>query len=177
MGDAKCERCGRANVGHAAPVGEHCYVTYEAAGSSGVNESTRGECEKIARVRAPLDAQIATLTRERDAAQTERDAAIAERDRANVEAGRRLDEAHAAVDAAIAEAAGLRARLDEAVTRRPKSEWHEDIGPVLWWNDPISEPPYCGTPLTDDFPDYMKHWTPLLVPVERSSREGAEAKA
>ncbi len=89
MGE-KCERCGRANVGHAAPVGEHCYVAYEAAGSSGVNESTRGECEKIARVRAPLDAQIATLTRERDAA--------------------------------IAEAAGLRARLEDAEARWRSAE-------------------------------------------------------
>lgn len=79
--------------------------------------------------------------------------------------------------AAEAEAAGLRARLDAATTRRPESEWHEDIGPVLWWNDPISEPAYCGTPLDDDFPDYMTRWTPLLVPAERSSREGAEAKA
>lgn len=28
----------------------------------------------------------------------------------------------------------------------PESEWHEDIGDVLWWRLPISEPPYCGGP-------------------------------
>jgi hypothetical protein len=30
---------------------------------------------------------------------------------------------------------------------RRASEWHEDIGNVLWWELPISEPPYVGTPL------------------------------
>ena len=30
---------------------------------------------------------------------------------------------------------------------RPLSEWHEDIGPVLWWRFPVVEPPYVGTPL------------------------------
>jgi hypothetical protein len=30
---------------------------------------------------------------------------------------------------------------------RPKHEWHEDMGPVLWWKFPISEAPYVGTPL------------------------------
>ena len=29
----------------------------------------------------------------------------------------------------------------------PASEWHEDLGPVLWWTFPIEEPPYVGTPL------------------------------
>jgi hypothetical protein len=30
---------------------------------------------------------------------------------------------------------------------RPLSEWHEDMGPKLWWRFPIEEPPYCGSPL------------------------------
>lgn len=30
---------------------------------------------------------------------------------------------------------------------RPFAEWHEDHGNVLWWRLPVSEPPYCGTPL------------------------------
>jgi len=30
---------------------------------------------------------------------------------------------------------------------RPLSEWHEDVGPVLWWKFPLDEPPYCGSPL------------------------------
>jgi hypothetical protein len=30
---------------------------------------------------------------------------------------------------------------------RPFCDWREDHGNVLWWRIPISEPPYCGTPL------------------------------
>lgn len=29
---------------------------------------------------------------------------------------------------------------------RPIAEYHEDMGPVLWWTFPIEEPPYVGTP-------------------------------
>jgi hypothetical protein len=29
---------------------------------------------------------------------------------------------------------------------RPISEYHEDMGAVLWWKFPIEEPPYVGTP-------------------------------
>jgi hypothetical protein len=28
----------------------------------------------------------------------------------------------------------------------PLSDWHEALGPVLWWRFPITEPPYVGTP-------------------------------
>ena len=61
-----------------------------------------------------------------------------------------------------------------AITPRPLAEWHEDIGPVLWWRFPIEEPPYVGTPLDDDFPaigtatggweHHATHWTKLLIP-------------
>lgn len=53
-----------------------------------------------------------------------------------------------------------------AITPRPLAEWHEDDGPVLWWRFPIEEPPYVGTPLDDDWPVCMKHWTRFLVPEE-----------
>jgi hypothetical protein len=72
----------------------------------------------------------------------------------------------------------------------PLSEWHEDIGTVLWWEFPLSvkgEPPYVGTPLdlgreivvettistysgqetkshrfyVGGWPGYHTHWTPL----------------
>ncbi len=43
-------------------------------------------------------------------------------------------------------------------------EWHEDYGDVLWWTFPIEEPPYCGSPLDSDWPDYHTHWTPIVVP-------------
>ncbi len=47
---------------------------------------------------------------------------------------------------------------------RERDEWHEDHGDVLWWRLPVDEPPYAGTPLDDDFPEYMTHWTLLPEP-------------
>ena len=44
--------------------------------------------------------------------------------------------------------------------------WDEDTGDVLWWNFPVEEPPYCGTPLDDDFPKYKTHFTELHIPDE-----------
>lgn len=51
---------------------------------------------------------------------------------------------------------------------RPLDDWHEDIGPVLWWFFPVSEAPWVGTPNDDDFlHDYYTHWTPLpALPVQ-----------
>jgi hypothetical protein len=46
----------------------------------------------------------------------------------------------------------------------PLEQWHEDLGPALWWKFPIEEPPYCGTPLDDDWPGYHTHWTPVALP-------------
>lgn len=45
-------------------------------------------------------------------------------------------------------------------------KWHEDIGPVLWWNFPVEEPPYCGTPLDEHFPKYKTHFTTIDMPNE-----------
>lgn len=73
------------------------------------------------------------------------------------------------------------------IKARPRIEWHEDIGPVLWWKFPIAEPPYVGTPLdlgqsvevtvrcygaadkmmrvnVGGWPDYHTHWTPIEIP-------------
>lgn len=36
--------------------------------------------------------------------------------------------------------------LDAIFKARPISEYHEDMGPVLWWTFPIEEPPYVGSP-------------------------------
>ena len=52
---------------------------------------------------------------------------------------------------------------------RSLSDWHEDIGNVLWWMLPVCEPPYCGTPLDDDWPyedDERPVWTELLLPID-----------
>ena len=59
-------------------------------------------------------------------------------------------------------------QLDEPtkVIAHLAEKWHEDIGPVLWWDFPVEEPPYCGTPLDDDFPKYKTHFTELHIPDE-----------
>lgn len=70
------------------------------------------------------------------------------------------------------------------VCANPLADWHEDIGPVLWWCFPVTEPPYVGTPLdlgqtievtlntyasgdqkmrhlVGGWPGYHTHWTPI----------------
>lgn len=44
--------------------------------------------------------------------------------------------------------------------------WDEDTGDVLWWNFPVEEPPYCGTPLDEHFPEYKTHFTTIDMPNE-----------
>ena len=63
---------------------------------------------------------------------------------------------------------GIVNQLDEPtkVIAQLSEKWHEDIGPVLWWDFPVEEPPYCGTPLDDDFPKYKTHFTELHIPDE-----------
>ncbi|WP_418026238.1 Lar family restriction alleviation protein [Paenibacillus sp. JJ1722] len=58
-----------------------------------------------------------------------------------------------------------------AETARPLDEWGEDYGDVLWWKFPIVEPPYCGTPLDADWPDYHTHWTPITIPILREEQQ------
>ena len=74
---------------------------------------------------------------------------------------------------------------------RPLSEWHEDIGDVLWWKFPIDEPPYVGSPLdlgipaevhmpngivarfnVSGWPGYHTHWTPLVFPEAPGTESG-----
>lgn len=59
---------------------------------------------------------------------------------------------------------------------KPIEDWHEDDGPVLWWELPIQEPPYCGTPLDLDWPNFHTHWTPLIVPIEKLEDSHSEFK-
>ncbi len=47
---------------------------------------------------------------------------------------------------------------------RPFHEWQESDGEVLWWRFPVVEAPYVGSPLHDDFPETVTHWTRLVVP-------------
>lgn len=59
-------------------------------------------------------------------------------------------------------------QLDEPqkVKARLAKHWDEDLGDCLWWDFPVEEPPYCGTPLDDDFPKYKTHFTELHIPDE-----------
>lgn len=54
------------------------------------------------------------------------------------------------------------AKLEDLRRLRRADDYHEDHGVVLWWHVPICEPPYCGTPLDDDFdPLWFTHWSPV----------------
>jgi hypothetical protein len=55
--------------------------------------------------------------------------------------------------------------LEDTLEPHPIDEWHEDIGPCLWWCFPIEEEPYCGSPLDEYFPDYVTHFTRLSLPI------------
>lgn len=63
--------------------------------------------------------------------------------------------------------------VDEA---RPRSEYHEDMGPVVWWAFPVNEPSWIGTPNDDDWPGYHTHWTPHpRVPVPAAALNQGKA--
>lgn len=47
---------------------------------------------------------------------------------------------------------------------RPREEWCEEDGSVLWWKFPVVEPPYLGSTTDEDFPDYVTHWTRIPIP-------------
>lgn len=71
-------------------------------------------------------------------------------------------------------AVGMLGVYEQANTLRAIEEWHEDDGNCLWWNLPINEPPYCGTPLDENFPEYKTHYTEVILPIiEGSSDEKA----
>lgn len=67
---------------------------------------------------------------------------------------------HRLLHDAIAEIEKLRA----VYVARPADEWHEDMGPVLWWTDPIDEPPHVGGQ------------TDLGYPIEVHTNRGVVAK-
>jgi len=54
---------------------------------------------------------------------------------------------------------------------RPRAEWHEDMGPVLWWKFPVDEAPYVGGENDDEFLDYATHFTPM-VPLPKEPSHG-----
>lgn len=48
----------------------------------------------------------------------------------------------------------------------PLEDWHEDDGPVMWWELPLDEPPWVGTPLDSDWPGHHTHWSKIIIPAE-----------
>jgi len=145
---------------------------YEAAGRwSEPTPGSRLDCEiaagKLRGHIAVLDARAERAERERDRlhAQLHRiesntdiesdrlcpvdDKLIAER-AANIELVRELKEAKSA--------------LEDLRTLRTREAYHEDYGDVLWWTLPVCEPPYVGSTLDENFPDYVTHWTPIVEP-------------
>lgn len=83
-----------------------------------------------------------------------------------VRAARAADERYEYLCKTLAERNDAVLGLSDLKTPRTLDEWHDDIGPVLWWKLPVDEPPYAGTPLDEDWPDYHTHWTPIPVPDE-----------
>jgi hypothetical protein len=83
-------------------------------------------------------------------------------------------------------------------TARPIDEYHDDMGPVLWWKFPITEEPYVGSPgdtgyvveaetvlssftqirknvqriMVGGWPGYHTHWTPIVIPSEPQAKTG-----
>lgn len=115
----------------------------------------------IGHIQAEVDARFFDGAREDVlwliAAVRERDTEIA---RLKSEHDRRVTELLAANNAEVERRrdAELAARK---VLARPKEDWHEDFGDVLWWKFPVEESPYVGNPLCSDWPGYHTHWTPL----------------
>lgn len=68
----------------------------------------------------------------------------------------------------VAKVRELLEQLDQPQKVRAKlaEHWDEDTGDVLWWNFPVEEPPYCGTPLDEHFPSYKTHFTQITMPDE-----------
>lgn len=55
---------------------------------------------------------------------------------------------------------------------RTPDEWHEDFGDVLWWRLPLTESPWVGSPLCDEWEqDYFTHWSPIIVPEQVTSED------
>lgn len=89
-----------------------------------------------------------------------------------------LNRADACIEVSTKEWSQFSFQIQHATKAKPRETWHEETGSVLWWHFPIEEPPYCGTPLDNDWPEtsaagqgsiydgYYTHWTPIIIPEE-----------
>lgn len=53
------------------------------------------------------------------------------------------------------------AEIDSLTRPHLADEWTEEDGNVLWWRLPVESPPWCGTPLDEDWTGRHTHWTRL----------------
>lgn len=51
--------------------------------------------------------------------------------------------------------------LEMWMVAQPLDEWNDDFGFGLWFEYPIVEPPYVGSPNCDDWPGYHTHFVRL----------------
>ena len=68
--------------------------------------------------------------------------------------------------------------ITKLFTLCPRSEYHEDLGTVLWWHLPVEEPPEVGRfpdELPEGYPeDWHTHFSPLPDPHMMSASDGVE---
>ena len=51
-------------------------------------------------------------------------------------------------------------RIHRATLAKPLNDYSEELGPVVWWKFPVTEPAWIGTPDDSDWPGYHTHFTP-----------------
>jgi hypothetical protein len=123
-------------------------------GHVGMVRAMQGHLNRIGGERAALARQVADLQREnRSLADDVRDArrrhALA------------LESVAVLADSLAKAEAEARLAREAYQVPLPLEQWHEGIGPVLWWFFPVEEAPWCGGPQDSDWPGYHTHWTPL----------------
>lgn len=113
---------------------------------------------------AEIERMLDAATQRAEAADASTEKACAQRRVAELAHDQKTDEVrelNRQLDAAIQRAVAAEQALARVCTLHARDDYHEDIGNVVWWTLPICEPPYVGTELDTDFPDYATHWSRL----------------
>jgi len=150
-----CDRCARPRAKPNAADDDFLCFAWEGAGYMAFDDCAEHQLER-------LREEVPACRRERDSYKADAESA------AETIAALREQLRHLESQAEMWRAEGESPVTMVATLRtpRPRSEWHEDMGAVLWWFFPIQEPPYVGGELDASFPDYVTHWTPLPEPFE-----------
>lgn len=72
--------------------------------------------------------------------------------------------ARAALAQIDARATATEQRLRILTVARPLAEYQSELGDVLWWQFPVNQRPYVGSPLDSRWPRRHTHWTMLPTP-------------